>query len=196
MKAAQRQKRSDSSHFTQLEKHPPIHSNWLVEIPIWDQHYLKIPNETKTKALVFGVGEHYLTIPKQNIKKEEQKDNTQKTTGVFGGCGEWHLPTPRLHLSSPFDAKRHLRAERRQRRLGKNKSAHAAPSAGWVKQEVDGAICCPSTPNTRFVWGIFEAGGALSWGSLFQVAVGQKYGNPKMACPGRWKHGPKPAITW
>ena len=28
------------------------------------------------------------------------------------------------------------------------------------------------------------------------MAVGQEWGNPKMGRPGRWTHGPKPAVPW
>ena len=28
------------------------------------------------------------------------------------------------------------------------------------------------------------------------MAAGQKSGNPKMVCPGKWKHGLKPAVPW
>ena len=31
---------------------------------------------------------------------------------------------------------------------------------------------------------------------VHDVAVGQKYGNPKTGCPGQWKRGLKPTVFW
>ena len=38
--------------------------------------------------------------------------------------------------------------------------------------------------------------GQVTGGSRKQRAVGQKSGNPRMACPGKWKHELKPALPW
>ena len=63
-----------------------------------------------------------------------------------------------------------------------------APSAGGTGRSSPRASSTTSRNSTR--------PGPPNRRKSRLMAVGQKSGNPKMGCSGKWKHGLKPAVLW
>ena len=59
-------------------------------------------------------------------------------------------------------------------------------------QELPGR--CLEAPVRHHGVGACRVGPCPAKGGCYWLRV--KYGNPKMACPSKWKHGLKPAVVW